>query len=177
MAKKVDVEVIIDEGELVTLQSGLQVTIQPLKSRQFFKLLRIITHGAGGMLLNVKFSGEDTPEEFGAKLLALVGFAIPDAEEEVIDFLQSMVQAAGVKEGRTLSKEDRATNKELTDALLDELYNPELEDLVTLVEAIVTREAEDLQALGKRLMAMFDLAKKTGQVPAEMTTEPEAPVE
>lgn len=171
MAKSTtDVEVIVDEGDTVTLSSGTQVLIKPLKSRQFLRLLRIITHGAGGMLLNVKFSGEDTPEEFGAKLFALVGFAIPDAEDEVIDFLLAMAQPVGVKEGRELTKAEKAKNEELKAALFEELYNPELEDLVTLVEAIVKREAEDLQALGKRLMAMFDLAKKTGQVPSEMTT-------
>jgi hypothetical protein len=166
---KTDVEVIVDEGDVVALSSGTKVLIQPLKARQFFKLLRIITHGAGGMLLNVKFSGEDTPEEFGAKLLALVGFAIPDAEEEVIEFLLSMTRPAEEKTGRALNKQDKEFNKELTDTLFEELYNPELEDLVTLVEAIVKRESEDLQALGKRLMAMFDLAKKTGQVPDELT--------
>jgi hypothetical protein len=168
-----DVEVIVNDGENVTLSSGTKVVILPLKARQFFKLLRIITHGAGGMLLNVKFSGDDTPEEFGAKLFALVGFAIPDAEDEVIDFLLAMVQPEGVKEGRNLSKDEKATNKELTESLFEELYNPELEDMVTLIEAIVLREAEDLQALGKRLMAMFDLAKKTGQVPETMTASQE----
>ncbi len=167
---KADIEVIVDEGETVALSNGTEVLIQPLKARQFFKLLRIITHGAGGMLLNVQFSGTDTPEEFGAKLLALVGFAIPDAEEEVIDFLLAMVKPAGFKEGRNLSKAEKSANDELNNALFEELYNPELEDLVTLVEAIVKREAEDLQALGKRLMGMFEMAKKTGQVPKEMTS-------
>jgi hypothetical protein len=170
---KKDVEVILNEGDYVTLSSGTEVVILPLKARQFFKLLRIVTHGAGGMLLNVKFSGDDTPEEFGAKLFALVGFAIPDAEDEVIDFLLAMVQAAGIKEGRNLTKEEKTANKELTESLFEELYNPELEDMVTLIEAIVLREAEDLQALGKRLMAMFDLAKKTGQVPETMTASQE----
>jgi hypothetical protein len=169
---KVDVEVIVDDGDTVELSTGTKLLIQPLKARQFFKLLRIITHGAGGMLLNVKFSGEDSPEEFGAKLLALVGFAIPDAEEEVIDFLFAMTKPAGVKEGRKLSAAEKAANSELEEALYEELNNPELEDLVTLIEAIVKRESGDLQALGKRLMAMFELAKKTGQVPAEMTAEP-----
>jgi len=169
MAKTTDIEVITAEGDTVTLASGTEVVIQPLKARQFFKLLRIITHGAGGMLLNVKFSPDDNPEEFGAKLLALVGFAIPDADEEVIDFLLSMVKPAGEKTGRTLNKQDREANKALVDQLVEELYNPELEDLVTLIEAIVLREAEDLQALGKRLMKMFDLAKKTGQIPETLT--------
>lgn len=170
MAKSTtDVEVILPEDEYVTLSSGTKISLQPLKARQFFKLLRIITHGAGGMLLNMKFSGEDTPEEFGAKLLALVGFSIPDAEDEVIDFLLAMTKPVGLIEGKALNKQDREINNKLSEDLVAELYNPELEDLVTLVEAVVKREAEDLQALGKRLMAMFDLAKKTGQIPDELT--------
>lgn len=162
---KTDVEVIVDEGDTVELSTGFKIKILPLKSRQFFKLLRIITHGAGGLLMNLNFSGDDSPEAFGAKLLALVGYAIPDAEDEVIEFLLSITEAEGTKSGRKLTKEDKAANVELYTQLIDELNNPELEDLITIVEAIVTREAEDLQALGKRLMTMFDLAKKTGQVP------------
>jgi hypothetical protein len=169
MAKATDVEVIVDEGNKVVLESGTEVILVPLKSRQFFKMLRIITHGAGGMLLNFKFSANDTPEEFGAKLVALLAFAIPDAEDEVFDFLQSMVEPAALKKGKDLTKSQLAENVRIKNELLDELENPELGDTLTLVEAIVKREAEDLQALGKRLMQMFDLAKKTGQIPAEMT--------
>ena len=160
-----DVEVIVDEGDTVELSTGFKIRILPLKSRQFFKLLRIITHGAGGLLMNMNFSGEDTPEQFGAKLLAIVGYAVPDAEDEVIEFLLSITEAEGTKSGRNLTRDDKTANKELLEKLLDELENPELEDLVTIVEAIVNREASDLQALGKRLMSMFDLAKKTGQIP------------
>lgn len=163
---KTDVEVIVDEGDVVELSTGTRVILQPLKARQFFKLLRIITHGAGGMLLNVDLNPNDSPEAFGAKLLALVGFAIPDAEQEVIDFLVAMVEPEGIKSGRNITKADRESNKELVESLVAEMDNPELEDLVTLVEAIVKRESEDLQALGKRLMAMFSLAEKTGQIPA-----------
>src|SRR4051812_16887233 len=103
MAKETkDIEVIIDEGDVVSLSTGTQVLIQPLKSRQFFKLLRIVTHGAGGLLMNMNFSGDDSPEQFAAKLLAIVGYAIPDAEDEVIDFLNSMVKPANEKTGKSL---------------------------------------------------------------------------
>lgn len=170
MAKATDVEVIIPEDETVTLSTGTVVRIQPLKARQFFKLLRIITHGAGGMLLNVNLSPNDSPEEFGAKLLALVGFAVPDADQEVFDFLLAMVEPDGLKVGRNITKADRENNKELVEALVAEFDNPELEDIITLIEAIVKRESEDLQALGKRLMAMFNLAEKTGQIPTQKET-------
>lgn len=165
---KTDVEVIADEGDVIVLESGTKLTLVPLKSRQFFKMLRIITHGAGGMLLNFKFSANDSAEEFGAKLVALLAFAIPDAEDEVFDFLLSMVVPVGTVAGRTLSKADRTKNEELAASLFEELYNPELGDTLTLIEAIVTREAADLQALGKRMMMMFELASKQGQIPSQM---------
>lgn len=167
-ASQVDAEVITYDGENISLESGLQLKLLPLKSRQFLKLLRIITHGAAGMLLNVNFSGSDSPDEFAAKLAAVLGMAIPDAEEEVFEFLMSMVEPVGLKTGRLLNKQDKEENEKLKDAVFEELNNPELQDLVTLIEAIVKREAEDLQALGKRLMALFNLAKMTGQVPQEM---------
>lgn len=167
MAKS-DVAVIVDEGDKVTLESGTEVLIVPLKSRQFFKMLRIITHGAGGMLLNFKFSANDSADEFGAKLVALLAFAIPDADDEVFDFLLSMVKPANLKEGKGLTKAQVADNIRIAEELAEELENPELGDTLTLIETIVKREAEDLQALGKRLMKMFDLAKKTGQIPADL---------
>lgn len=167
MATKKDVEVIIDEGDIVSLESGTRIRVLPLKTRQFFKLLRIITHGAGGMLLNLNISSNDSPEEFGAKLFALVGFAVPDAEDEAVEFIMSIVEPETLKSGRNLSKDEKKTNEELSNALFDELYNPELGDTLSILETVVKREAEDLQALGKRLMTMFSLAQKTGQIPVE----------
>jgi hypothetical protein len=165
-----DVEVIVDEGDVVELSTGFKIKVLPLKSRQFFKLLRIITHGAGGLLMNLNFSGDDSPEQFGAKLVALVAYAVPDAEDEVIEFLLAITEAVGTKSGRKLTKDERLANAELHEQLLDELDNPEMVDLITILETIVKRESEDLQALGKRLMAMFEVAKKTGQVPQTLVT-------
>lgn len=163
-----DAEVIVPDGEIIKLSTGFRLKLQPLKSRQFLKLLKIITHGAGGMLLNVRWSGDDSPEEFGAKLLALVGYAIPDAEDEVIEFLKAMTEPADLVDGRRLSADDKKRNNEAIEEFMVEMDNPELEDLVTLVEKIVLREAADMQALGKRLMSMFKIAQKLGQVPEEL---------
>jgi hypothetical protein len=164
-----DAEVIVPDDEIIELTTGLRLRLQALKSRQFLKLLKIVTHGAGGMLFNVNISASDTPEEFGAKLLAVIGYAIPDAENEVIDFLMSMAEPAELKKGRKLSSAEKEENKQILEQFLEEMDNPTMEDLVTLVEAIVMREASDLQALGKRLMGMFKMAQKLGQVPEELT--------
>ncbi len=153
----------------VKLQSGTIVVFEDLRSRQFFRLLRIVTHGALPLiqdtsLLRLDPNGETG--EFVERMLTLLLLSIPDAEEETILFVQSMVKPYGLIEGRRLNKADKERNDYLLESLDEELNNPDLDDLVTIVEGIVRREAKDIQALGKRLMAMFKLAEKTGQVPS-----------
>ena len=83
----------------------------------------------------------------------------------------SMVEPVGLKSDRNLTKAEKDNNEKLKELIFDELSNPELGDMVTLIEVIVKRESEDLQALGKRLMTLFSLAKTTGQIPSEMLEE------
>lgn len=166
-----DVEVILGEEQLIGLASGTKVILGRLKARQFFKLLRIVTHGAAPILPNLQFNS--SLDEFTQQLLTMVLFSIPDAEDEVIEFVASMVKPIGLREGRSLNKQDREFNNDLWSKLSEELYNPELEDLMTIVEAIVRNESEDLQALGKRLAGLFKMAQKMGQVPEELASKVE----
>lgn len=169
--------------ETVILESGLQVRLESLKARQFFKLLRIITHGAlPGMRQAGLFDMADMDtDEFMGRLLSVTVLSIPDAEEETIVFLKSMCYPVGLIERRGLNKQDVERNSLLWEALEAELDNPELGDLVTIIEAIVKREAEDIQSLGKRLASMFKLAEKTGQIdspspnPTELKSDSSAP--
>lgn len=149
----------------VKLQSGMIVEIVPLKARQFFRLLRVLTHGAGGALLRNELDFQGGQEQFLAKLLSLVLISIPDAENEAIDFIQSMCKPNGLAEGAPskLTKDQNAANEQLWIEIGAELYNPELEDIIDIVEAIVKQEADDIQALGKRLSRLMELATKTGQ--------------
>lgn len=155
--------------EQIKLSSGAFVVIEDLKSRQFFKFLRIITHGALPILNDLKLfqmKGDDLDaNEFGTQLLSALLLSVPDAEEEAIDFVQSMVKPVGLIEGRRLNKLDTERNNALWASVEEDLDNPELDDLVSIIEAVVRREAADIQALGKRLLAMFKLAEKTGQIP------------
>lgn len=166
--------------DFVILKSGLRVQLESLKARQFFKLLRIVTHGAlpavrdGGLL---DMEGLDA-EEFLGRLMSVLLLSIPDAEDETIEFVRSMCFPAGLAEGvgrRGLNKQDVEHNTMLWEALDLELENPELDDLVTIIEAVIKREAEDIQALGKRLASMFKLAEKTGQIPASPNPQTPTP--
>jgi hypothetical protein len=157
--------------ESVTLRSGMVVQLEALRLRQFLKLMRILTHGAlPGMreagLLNIQ-AAEDT-SEFMGRLLSVTLLSIPDAENETVDFVRSLCYPSGLVEPggkRGLNKQDVEQNQLLWDALDEELVNPDLDDLVTIIEAVIKREAGDVQALGKRLASMFKLAEMTGQMP------------
>ncbi len=160
-----EIDRIDPEPASVKLQSGMVVEIVPLKARQFFRLLRVLTHGAGGALLRNELDFQGDQEAFLGKLLSLVLISIPDAENEAIDFIQSMCKPTGLAEGAPskLTKQQNADNEKLWLDIGAELYNPELEDIIDIVEAIVKQEATDIQALGKRVGKLLELATKTGQ--------------
>lgn len=153
--------------EQVKLASGTLVDVEALKTRQFFKLLRIITHGALPLMQDLSMFKLDPDAELGeftGRLLAVLVMSIPDAADETIDFVRVMVRPAGLIEGRKLNKADAERNDTLWATLDNELENPELDDLISIVEVVVKREAGDIQALGKRLASMMTLAAKTGQL-------------
>jgi hypothetical protein len=163
--------------ETVTLSTGTVVVLESLRTRQFFKFLRIITRGALPSLQDLsifKMDGDSDPREFAGRLVSLMLLSVPEAEQEAIDFIQSMCKPVGLVDRRSgrLNKQDLERNTELWANVLTDLDNPELDDLVSIVEAIVKREAGDIQALGKRLGAMFALAEKTGQLPNRNPTSP-----
>ncbi len=164
--------------QTVKLADGTHVQIEQLRARQFFKLLRIVTHGSLPMLNDLSFFRMDPDGdagEFAGRLLSVMLLSIPDAEDETIDFLRSMCKPVGLIERKGLNKVDTERNNALWAQLDEVLANPELDDLITLVEAIVKREAADIQALGKRLVGMFKLAERTGPLPTSPTPESTTP--
>lgn len=159
-----ELDVLSPAPETLTLSTGTVVQFEALKARQFFKLLRIVTHSATGMLGHIDglFNGDgaDAAGRFAAMLL----MSIPDSIDETVEFLFSMVKPAGLIDRPKLDKSQQTYNQQLWDALVKDLSNPELEDLIDLVEAIFKRESDDLTALGKKLQKLLNLAKKTGQI-------------
>jgi hypothetical protein len=155
----------------VTLSTGTEVVIQPLKTRQFFKLLRIITHGGAGMIPQMRFSGDMDDQELAGQLIGLVIFAVPDAEDETIEFIQAMCLPAAFPTG------DKKADEKALRALAMELNNPEIEDIITIIEAVLKRESSDLKSLGNRIAAMVKGAAAANQIElveeAPTTEQPE----
>lgn len=150
---------------LRTLTTGTTVEVVRLRTRQFFRLLRVLTHGAGPAMMQSNLDFTDEAEQFTSKLLMLVVMSIPDAETEAIAFLQSMCKPHGLvdKPASQLTKAEIEDNQALWEAFNTDLFNPELDDTIDLIEAIVTQEAPELQALGKKLERTFKLFRATGQ--------------
>jgi hypothetical protein len=136
------------------LQSGLEFDLEPLKLRQFLRLLRIVSRGAADVLDSTSLDFEN-PQAFVQTFIGLVLFSIPEAEEETVEFLKSMVTVRNKTGNPDIDSIKYAE-------LLSELDNPELEDTITIVQSLIEREAEDIRALGKRLGAMFKVAQKMG---------------
>jgi hypothetical protein len=157
-----------------TLSTGLAVDLVRLRTRQFFRLLRVLTHGAGPAMVQAGLDFSSEPEQFTQKLLMLVVMSIPDAETEAIGFLQSMLRPSGItdKPDSQLTKQQSEDNKALWERYNKDLFNPELDDTLELIEAIVRQEAPELQALGKKLQRTFALFRATGQ--DKEPPEPEA---
>jgi len=158
----------------VKLSTDFTVDVVRMQTRQFFRLLRVLTHGAGPALTQAQLNFGGDPGEFGQKLLMLVVMSIPDAEQEAIGFLQSMCRPTGLTErpDGQLTKQENEANQARWARFTEELHNPALEDTLDLIEVIIRREAPELQALGKKLRRVMDLFQKTGQ--DKEPPEPEA---
>jgi len=159
--------------EYVDLADGTRVRVLSLKTRQFLRLLRIVTHGAGNYLMRSGLSLQDPLDVFVGKLMGLLVVAVPESEDAVIDFILSIVEPEGlhVASGRPMSREQLAENEQMFEELRAKLFNPELEDTFSILEAVVQREGNNIQSLGKRLQAMFKIAQRTGQIPTSSSDD------
>jgi hypothetical protein len=152
---RTDLDRLAGNPGLVTLSNGREVLVKDMKTREMFALMRIITHGAGGMLSMQLTTAEDADELKGA-LIGILIVAIPEATETSLNFIRMIVEPANLD---SLSEEEKVKERA---KLWEELENPEFEDTISILESILEREAEDLYALGKRLAAAFWAARSRG---------------
>lgn len=150
-------------GQPITLSTGMQVNLQRLQTRQLFRLLKILTHGgmASGVLSSLDFSLAEG--DFMQRLVTLLLLSIPDADQEALEFIATMVEPAGIVKRPKLSQEEKDANQKLWAELNQALVNPDPADTIDLIVAIVEQEAPEFQALGKKLAAAVALFTKTGQ--------------
>lgn len=144
--------------EKLVLKCGLEFEVQPLKLRQFLALLRIVTRGATGVLATGGLSSRDG-DDFARQLLTMLVFAIPEAEQETVEFIKTVTKP--VLTGNPEADIDIQAQFDV------ELDDPELEDILLIAQAVVQNEADDLRSLGNRLKSMLKTAEKMGLTSAK----------
>lgn len=151
-----DVEALTAVPDTVELQSGTVVRVNRIRTRETFSLLKILSVGLGPALLDILGGDDDddSEEAFTGKMLGAVVAAIPDAEDETMEFILRIVSPIDLIE-KPRTKEQRNVNDTLYVELYEELENPELEDTISILENVIRREAPHFRALGKRLMTLL----------------------
>src|SRR6188768_723103 len=117
-----DTEPLLPTENVITLVSGHEVRVLRIKLRQLLRLLKILAGGAGSAMQ--LFNQDDSDEETATSIMLALALAIPEAEDETVDFIQSVVLPADYIEGRRLTKADQAENEKLMEELYEVLYNP-----------------------------------------------------
>lgn len=147
----------------VTLTDGTKVHIRPMKMRELFAAFKIITRGAamsmGALSLDTLTADQDA---FAETMIALLINAVPEADQEVAEFLRISVDPVAPKDGWD-SKEDQIKAEIHLDELL--LQNPEIEDFIDVLSTIIYRESRDIERLGKKVSSavkMFSVTEKKG---------------
>lgn len=160
-----EMSVLLDPPDRVKLKSGQVILLNRLKTRELLKLLRVITHGAGDRLLEELggLNPNDDQNVFAAKMMLTLLMAIPDAESETVEFIFSLAKPVGLIDRPNLSKQDKERNLALWENLVNELENPELDDLITILESVIVREAADLASLGKRVSSAWATVQRVGK--------------
>lgn len=131
---------------------GLRAIVQVMRTRQLLRLLKVITNGAPFGMAMLSAEGDDDEDAgFGARLLALLWVAIPEAEEATLGFLASMVELSPEEtEGKT-GKELLEIQGRFSRAL----QNPEVDETFDLIGRIIELEKPNLALLGKRLAVLL----------------------
>jgi hypothetical protein len=119
--------------------AGIDVTVNRLKTRELLALLKILTSGLGPALGTVRLDFS-SPETVQSDLIGLMLLAMPNAVQETVLFLLTIVQPK--------SPDDRK-------ALNQALDNPDPADLIDVFEAMASQEAGDLTSLAGKAQAMW----------------------
>lgn len=155
-----DLEGLEAPSAFVTLEDGTEVEIERLRTRQLFRLLKVLTTGAGDFLSSINLGADTDSEEFMGNLIAALVLAIPNAEDEAIEFILSMVKPTGLVVGNRLSDNEVTINVEKFAVIQEKFFNPEIDDLFTVIERVVRIEAPHIQSLGKKISLLLETQQK-----------------
>lgn len=144
-----DLEVILAEPGHLEI-NGIPCEVKRLKAREFFGLMNVLSVGVGGNLASLNFDTENQ-QEFAAQLLGILPIAISNAVDPFISFVKKLVYA----------DDPRQQN-----ALLDYLDEPEVSDLIDVVNVVMIQESDTIWELVGKARAFMANAKTVFNRPA-----------
>lgn len=151
-----DVERLLpDPNEPFALEDGTMVVARHLKLREFLAMLKIVTRGASMALSQIRLDINDP--NFQQTLITMFLFAIPEAPDEASEFVRAVIDPA-VPPGGWKTPEDSVAAETHLDELM---FNPDLGDLIGVIETVIRKEGPDIRRLGKRLTDAMTLAQRT----------------
>lgn len=143
-----DLDAILPENGriVVTTDTGndIECEVERLKSREFLLLMRILTHGLGAGIRDIRLDTNDR-DALAGELLALLMLAVPEAIEEFGAFILAIV-----------SPVDRSKAAEVAVTL----QNPDPDVLIDALGIMVEQEADDLVMLGGKAQAWIARIQK-----------------
>lgn len=155
-----EVDTLVSEPKRLTLTNGAVVEVSRIKIRQLFKLLKVLS--SGDTLGVISLYGDVSNEEFSKTLVFAMLTAIPEAEEESIDFIRSLVApVVPHPEGSRLTSAQIADNAEAMAKFSQAMENPDLDDFVDILIPVVQTEAPHIKALAKKLGALLEAQQKS----------------
>ena len=136
-------------GEPLQLVDGTFVNVRPLKMRELFAALKILTRGATAAMPYVADSLLGASQgEFAETFIALLINAFPEADVEFCEFVRVVVEPRMPEGGWEGREEREAAERHLDKILEDEL---EIDDAIDIITLLIHRESKDIQRLGKKV--------------------------
>lgn len=164
-----EISAIIPEPDVIELTTGTRVRVRKMRTRETVALLNIGLAGIGPSITDLRLSADDPMPVLTAKFVGLILSALPHATDEAMAFLRVVCEPVALVRPE-VDRAQKMRNKAAIEALDAELDNPDVLDTIAIIEAVATLNAGDMEAWGKRIAGALNFAKKTGQIPAFLTS-------
>ena len=162
-AETVDLEPIVPPSEGTLVVEGIPARVRRIRAREVFSLARVVSDGLGPALFELDYDVEDK-EALKTQLIAVALIALPQPADTALVFFADVVEPVDPNQQT---------------ALREKMLNPDVGDLMTIVEIMVDQEWDSwfehlgkARALANRLTVLNQSRKSRTTGPAGRTPGP-----
>jgi hypothetical protein len=148
-------EILPPNGQLVI--DGVTCDIRPLKSREFFMLMSILTGAFGTGITSLDMFQGDDSDEMAAGLAGAFLTALPHQYDRFLALCSAMVVPIGTKEEQS--------------RVVEVMENPDTEILLEIVDQVIEREKDNIWTLVGKARAYASRWQQTFSKTAGLKTK------